>query len=219
MDSLVVIYLAAGQSKRMGMNKLELPLGESTIGSQVLELVIKENLGHVLVVTKANDELNWLHPSLFQQPFKDRWTNVTCRDADKGQAHSLQCGLSAAMDRNPKGMMILLADQPFLSLQTIQHLAGKFTEASQTDEKTDFVAASFQGIPRPPIIFSPKVLPLLFQLKGDIGARKLLQSRQLTGQWIEYENKREFFDIDSMEEYQQVKGAVTSEAKSGGCSI
>ncbi|WP_052352870.1 NTP transferase domain-containing protein [Neobacillus dielmonensis] len=207
-NQIAVVYLAAGMSRRMGVHKLALPLGDTAIGSMLLKKVVTADLGHVFVVVTKTDGLDWFHPSLFQEPLKNNWTAVRCPKAHQGMSHSLKCGLLAADQAKPAGFLILLADQPFLSLDTIQVLLKHFFNRLNEGKNSSYIAASFQGIPRPPILFYPSALPRLFQLKGDEGARKLLQGKQLDGVLIECQNPTDFIDIDTMQDYQDHKGLV-----------
>jgi molybdenum cofactor cytidylyltransferase len=200
-NGIIAIYLAAGKSSRMGTNKLSLPLPTFTIGNSSLQTALSSLLEHVLVVTKKEDYLDWIDPALFRFPYSSQWTHVVCDDAERGQAHSLKRGILAAMSDNPKGMMILLADQPYLSRATINELVT--TYINDSDQK-DFVAASYDGIPRPPVIFSPRVIPNLMKLQGDVGARKLFQ--ELEGIYVEFPYAQEFYDIDTKEDYERVIG-------------
>lgn len=199
-NGIIAIYLAAGKSSRMGENKLSLPLSTCTIGSTALRTAISSSLEHVLVVSKNEDSLEWIDPSLFCSPYSSQWSRVVCDDAEKGQAHSLQRGLYAAMSMNPKGIMVLLADQPFLSRSTIEQLITVYNHARQGD----FVAATFKEIPRPPVIFSPRVIPKLMKLQGDVGARKIFQ--ELEGMFVEFSEARDFYDIDTKEDFERVLG-------------
>ena len=203
---MIAIYLSAGESRRMRVNKLALHLGGTTIGSSGLHTALKSELDHIIVVTKEGDTLKWIDSELFMPSFRNRWTPLSCRDSVKGQAHSLRCGLLAAMDRKPKGIMVLLGDQPFLSVSLINELLLKYQKQNSL-----FLAARFQGIPRPPIIFSPEAEPELLELKGDEGARKLLQRQKLAGAFVDYGNERDFLDIDNKEDYQRVKGGAPFE--------
>lgn len=199
-NGIIAIYLAAGKSSRMGENKLSLPLSTCTIGSSALRTALSSSLEHVLVVSKKADSLNWVDPSLFCSPYSSQWSHVVCDDAEKGQAHSLHLGLNTAVSMNPKGIMVLLADQPFLSKSTIEQLITVYKHTRQGD----FVAASFEDIPRPPVIFSPPVIPKLMKLQGDIGARKIFQ--ELDGMFVEFSEARDFYDIDTKEDYERVIG-------------
>ncbi|MGG3468588.1 NTP transferase domain-containing protein [Neobacillus pocheonensis] len=200
---MIAIYLAAGESRRMKAHKLALPLGKTTVGNSGLQTVLQSNLDYIFVITREADALTWIDSELFLPPFRNRWTPLSCSDSVKGQAYSLRRGLLAALDRKPEGIMVLLADQPFLSLSIINDLILSYRKHKKN---VGFVAARFQGIPRPPIIFSTEVIPALLKLQGDEGARKLLLSQELAGKFVDYENARDFLDIDTKEDYEKVKG-------------
>ncbi|WP_129691116.1 NTP transferase domain-containing protein [Gottfriedia acidiceleris] len=208
---IIAILLAAGGSKRMGQNKISLPLSNSTIGSFGLRKFINSNIDHVFVVTKENDSLNWISNDLLQKPYKDSWTHVPCSSANKGQSYSLKCGLNQALKSKPLGIMILLADQPFLSIQTINELHQNFLTRLSENSAIPFLAASFQGVPRPPIILAPNSIPDLFMLNGDEGARAIIRNHtNLEGLLVEFGNKWDFFDIDTKEAYEIAKGVDLS---------
>ncbi|WP_088014011.1 NTP transferase domain-containing protein [Gottfriedia acidiceleris] len=203
---IIAILLAAGSSKRMGQNKISLPLGNSTIGSFGLRKFINSNIDHVYVVTKENDSLNWISNDLLQKPYNDFWTHVPCKSANMGQSYSLKCGLKAALKTKPIGIMILLADQPFLSIQTINELHQNYLNRVSKNSTIPFLAASFHGVPRPPIIFSSNTVPDLFMLNGDEGARAIIRNHpNLEGLLVEFGNKWDFFDIDTKETYEVAK--------------
>jgi molybdenum cofactor cytidylyltransferase len=208
-NGIVAVFLAAGKSRRMGKNKLLLPLRGTTVGNSSLQKALTSVLDQIIVVTRAGEHLDWIDSELFQNPLENRWTPVTCQDAEKGQAHSLRCGLRAAVDRDPLGIMVLLADQPFLSTNLINDLVLTYKKLCMGKNHPSFLAASYQGIPRPPIIFSRDAVPELLNLKGDEGARKYLQKQKQTGIFVEYENDWDFFDIDTREDYEGAKGAGT----------
>jgi molybdenum cofactor cytidylyltransferase len=197
------IYLAAGQSRRMGENKLALPLRKTTIGSMAFEAALQSKLEHIIVVTKEDDCLRWIDPYLFQKPFIEKWSIVRCQDAVLGQAHSLKCGLQEAKKLNPSGIMVLLADQPFLNVETIDELIilGKQFHMKKELNEITYVAASLQGIPRPPILFLQQSFPFLLDLKGDEGARQLFRKSALKGKLVEGRDERIFFDLDTKEDY------------------
>lgn len=65
--NIVAVYLAAGASKRMGSNKLLLPLGNGCLGSKALRTAVCSKVNHTIVVTKKGDSLEWIDPILFQK--------------------------------------------------------------------------------------------------------------------------------------------------------
>jgi molybdenum cofactor cytidylyltransferase len=214
-NGIIAIYLAAGKSERMGSHKLSLPFGRYTIGHSALKEALRSSLDYIFVVTKEEDSLHWVHSEIFQEPFNSKWTKISCEESVLGQAHSLRCGLLAALARKPKGIMVLLGDQPLLSVTTIDHLIHLYESHLLGNENLQYVAASLQGIPRPPIIFSQKAATELMTLTGDDGAKTLLQKKKLTGIMVNYENERDFLDIDTPQDYEALKEAGKNDQKGG----
>ena len=161
------VFLAAGRSRRMGENKLALPLGEKTVGSLALQTALKSELDHIIVVTKEDDCLEWVAPSFFKNPYKKKWSLARCHDNALGQAHSLKCGLKLAQEWDPDGVMILLADNPFLNVKTINQvlLLGEQVHREKDFKQISYVGASFQGIQRPPILFFFTLFPVFIRIK------------------------------------------------------
>lgn len=196
------IYLAAGKSSRMGFNKLLLPLGNMSLGSLALHTALMSQLDRILVITKEEDPLDWIDPSLLVHSLREKWYSIPCAIASQGQAYSLRCGLQEAQKGKAEAVMILLADQPFISCEMINELIFHYKNSLQENKQYDYVAASYQEIPRPPILFSNRLFPLLLNMQGDKGARQLLRKgAAFEGITIEYEDARKFHDVDTEEEY------------------
>lgn len=199
---VVGIYLAAGKSERMGSNKLSLPLGADSLGSKALKTALHSKLDHIIVVTTEDDLLKWIPPSFFLAPYGQRWSHLPCAESRQGQASSLICGIKKAIHLQADGAMIILADQPFLSRDIINDILFLFRK----EESYDFVAASCNGIPRPPILFSERRFGQLMKQQGDEGARKWLRKNgRHHGLMKEYADYKSFIDIDTREEYLLVK--------------
>ncbi|WP_174733454.1 nucleotidyltransferase family protein [Mesobacillus harenae] len=205
-NEIIAVVLAAGKSARMGANKLSLPLGTCSVGGLSIQKALQTSVKHTIVVTREGDRLYWIAPSMFEPTLYGQWSQAECPNSSKGQANSLLYGLNAALKRKPKGILVLLADQPFISVSTINDLCSKYEKHCQDDPYKWFVAARFQGIPRPPIIFSPRAVPDLLRLQGDEGARRLLQKYSAKGLFIDYNDASDFFDIDTAEDYEAMKG-------------
>lgn len=201
------IYLAAGKSSRMGCNKLSLPLQHSTIGSLALKSALLSRLDHIVIVTQEGDLLNWVDSECFTNELRNRWSHVTCPKASLGQAYSIHTGVIECEKRGADSIIILLADQPFLSINIINVLLEQEEKTVLEGKAYQYIAASFQQLIRPPILFSKELFPLLLQLKGDEGARKVIRnSSLLTGKALDFDDERSFFDIDTKLEYESIKG-------------
>ncbi|MEC3655370.1 xanthine dehydrogenase accessory protein PucB [Bacillus siamensis] len=199
---LIGVFLAAGKSKRMGRNKLALPLKGETIGSLSLKTALLSGLDHVLIVERTkHSSLEWMGAPYHAPPFRKRWSLHVCRDAEKGQGHSVSSGVRKAESMGADGVVILLADQPQLSVDHLNALVAMAPES--------FAVSSSLGAPAPPIYFSAACFPYIKKLKGDEGARRLLKSGQLgRGAVLEAKESAELNDIDTPEEYEMVRRAM-----------
>lgn len=200
MMRVVGIYLAAGSGTRMGggVHKLALPIGERTLGSLALQAALQSRLDHVVVITRAEDEAEWIDPVLRAEPFCEKWTLVACADAARGQAHSLRCGVQAVQERGAAAGIVMLADQPFISSEMIDKLIDIFAQ-----DRPFYVASGHQGLIQPPLLFAAELFPELLRLQGDEGARKILRREQgFPGQTVEFADARAFFDVDTPGAYQ-----------------
>ncbi|WP_050180585.1 NTP transferase domain-containing protein [Domibacillus robiginosus] len=197
-ERIVGVLLAAGSSRRMGGDKLALPLGHTTIGGASLETALSSSLDHTIVIGRKDSQAAWIPPSLFE---RKGWSYAVCDEAFYGQAYTLAFGLKAAEQMNAQGVMVLLGDQPFVGVELINQIINTYKKIN-----VPFVAARLDGIPRPPVLFSNRCFPVLKQLKGDRGAGNLLKQLSFArqGRMVDYKESRPFFDIDTMQEYEQV---------------
>ncbi|KKB74360.1 MULTISPECIES: NTP transferase domain-containing protein [Bacillus] len=192
------VYLAAGTSERMDRDKLLLPFGGECLGSNALKAALHSKLDHIFVVTKPGDPLAWLSPSFFLRPYAEKWSHVPCRHHSEGQAGSLRCGLQRAEAFDADGAMILLADQPFITGDVIDELLSLFRKKPFLY----FVASCYEDIPRPPVLFSKKVFPVLMKLRGDEGARQIIRNKgRNAGKLKSYSNPLYFMDVDTPADY------------------
>lgn len=195
---IVGIYLAAGQGRRMGRNKLAMSLGNEYVGSIALKTILQSRLDFTIVVTNPSDELIWLPPSVADN---ERYSTFPCFDAQYGQSYSLKFGVKKAMEIEAEAIIIFLADQPFISTKLINELISHYKKGANVN----VVASSFNHIPRPPVLFSEKSFAEILNLQGDQGARKLIR-RKKTGEQmiIEFADCMPFIDIDNEEDFLRV---------------
>lgn len=191
---MIGLLLAAGNSKRMGENKLQLPLGNQTIGNRSLKKALDSKLKKIVVVTQEKDSLAWIS--------EDHEKLIIIRSADsyKGQSFSIKAGIKEAIRQKAQGVMMILADQPFVDTEIIDDLVDTFMLNDVL-----FVAASNQGVLQPPIIFSSSLFPDLLTIEGDQGAKSIIKNRKEQGYVNEYDDWMSFYDIDTKDDYQWAK--------------
>lgn len=191
---LCAIYLAAGYSRRMGRNKLTLPLGHTFLGCKALQTAIETQLFEkIFVMIQPNDSLQWILPL----KKLDSLAFITVHESSEGLSVTLKKGIKQVMDYGADGAMILLADQPFITTGMLRRLVTTF----QNDSDCVFVAASHQKMIQPPLVVSREIFSEFKHLRGDEGARKLLRdSKGMKGMTIDFQ--QDFLtDIDTYEEY------------------
>lgn len=191
----VGIYLAAGSSKRFGSDKLTQPIHNKALGTLALATALESGLEKVIVVTKELDPI-WLIPFLKHA----KCDQVTCMDAHLGQACSIQTGLRHAELRQAEAIMVMLADQPFITVHMIDILISTFKEKGNSA----FIASRHNGIICPPILFARHMFPNLYTLRGDSGAKSLLIEHAAEGTFLDFADGKPFYDIDTIHDYERV---------------
>lgn len=196
---IVGIYLAAGKSRRTGpgLHKLYLPTGNTLLGNKALHTSLSSNLSDVIVVS---NQPSWL----LHYTQVERVHILSCKKSCLGQSYSLHCGLEKAESMNADGVVVMLADQPFITVKLLNSLIDSYEHLPQLD----YVAASFQDIPQPPILFSKGIFPSLKKLKGDRGARSIFFDKSFQGKITAYSDAKLFYDVDTIEDYNVIKNSL-----------
>jgi molybdenum cofactor cytidylyltransferase len=188
---IIGIYLAAGKSTRMGKNKLDLPFHNHYLGSATFRSALDSKLTITFAITRKEDALRFL------APFSKRsgWSYFRC--GDEKLSASLKLGVKKAEEWGADAVVVLLADQPFVTTECINRLVAEY----QTQPTTLFVSASQQGVCKPPILFSKACFPTLMALHGDEGARAFIRNN--VGKSVEFDESI-FQDVDTWEDYESI---------------
>jgi molybdenum cofactor cytidylyltransferase len=160
---VVAILLAAGSATRFGSDKLRhaLPHGVPLAVQSARHLKAVFDGGIHAVVRPEASEL----AELLQ---KEGCEVVTCPRAAEGMGASLACGAAAA---NPaRGYLVALADMPFIRPSSIAAVRDALLEGAPV------VAPYFHARRGHPVGISARFRDALLKLRGDEGARQLLQA-------------------------------------------
>jgi len=165
--SCALILLAAGASTRMGRPKQLLPIQGRPLLRHVAEAALAAPVSPLIIVLGAHAAE--IAPCLNGLPVQ-----VVVHAAwAEGMGASLRAGMEALArcQPEPECVVIALADQPDFS-------AGHIAQLIATQQATGRpIVASAQGTVRgPPVLFTKKFYPALRALRGDTGARSLLQT-------------------------------------------
>ena len=163
---LGAVLLAAGGSSRMGTVKQLMDVGGRPMVARAVDAALASGARPVVVVLGASAEA--VGAAIAGRPFvaahNDRW--------EEGMASSVRAGLAAALAADPLLDAVLLApcDQPGLSADVIQLLASLHRATGRTS------AAHYHGRNGAPAVFGRPSFGALMALRGDEGARGLLNS-------------------------------------------
>ena len=192
-----IIVLAAGQSTRMGaQNKLLLPFAGKPLLQVVLDMLAPMPVLEKLVV--VNPQEKDIRTLIDAQKFR----LVLNPDFTEGISASIKYGVWASSDAT-LGYLFYLADMPLIKPHTLLTLLQKFDSA----HPRNIMIPVFKGKRGNPVLIGRAYREKLLQLKGDVGARKLISEID-TSHIIEVPVKDEgiLLDVDNREAYYDLIG-------------
>jgi molybdenum cofactor cytidylyltransferase len=188
-----ILILAAGSSSRMGRPKQLLEFEGSTLLGHITKIASISNLGPIVVVLGANQELikNSLDLKQFTSVINENWK--------EGMASSIVMGIGFIKEKYPEvdGVIIAVGDQPHISEDLLNQLLE-----TQNATRLPIAACSYTGVIGTPALFHQSVFPELMTLKGDIGAKKIMENRIQDVVTINFDQG--IIDIDTEKEYQDL---------------
>ncbi len=164
---VAAIILAAGASRRLGQPKQLVQFKGEPLLARAIRLAHEGGASPVLAVLGAHFEI--ILASLPVDPaivvHNEKW--------EQGIAGSIHAGLQAlgVIAPHADGALILTCDQPQLSARHVCSLIESF-EASR---EANIVASSYAEINGVPAVFPRSAFTHLQALRGDQGARALIQ--------------------------------------------
>jgi molybdenum cofactor cytidylyltransferase len=193
---VAAIILAAGKSTRMGEAKQLLRLGESTVLVQTIENVRRSAVDEIVLVLGASAEaIRCLLPASLLEGLKVVVNPVY----EQGMASSLRAGL-LALDPQIGAALIVLADQPFVRSETLDHLGREHRRT-----QAQIVIPTYQGRRGNPVLLDRSVFTEVMELEGDIGCRAIFGSHPERTIKLEVKDEGILLDIDNQEDYQLLR--------------
>lgn len=193
-----IIILAAGASSRMGKPKQLLPYQGSSLIRRVTQEAVNAPVQRVVVVLGASH-------ALIAAEIKDFDILAVVNEAwQQGMGGSIQTGLKVLVDTHPEVTQVILvvADQPYVNTELFKTMM----EQQQSSGK-GMIACAYSGIAGTPVLFDRQYFPLLLNLSGEEGAKKILQQHQAAIAVVPFEAGA--IDIDTGADYDQLTGNST----------
>ncbi|HEX3385102.1 MAG TPA: nucleotidyltransferase family protein [Mucilaginibacter sp.] len=191
--SCCAIILAAGQSARMGSPKQLLDYHGKTLLQNAIDAAKGANVQTIIVILGANAEKILPHLDI----------NGVCiaenKDWQSGMASSIITAIDAIerIDPSADAVLLMVCDQPFINSSLLNELIA----ARQRSGK--LIAASRYGNTLGvPALFHKNLFNELANLKGDQGARKIIQLYRDSVEIIDFPEGN--IDIDTKDEYEKL---------------
>lgn len=197
-----IIYMAAGNSRRFGSNKLFYELDGKPMYRHLLErlIEIKDRYNKlksdspvidITVVTRYRKILDYCAciPDCHA---------VLSPDSEKGISYTIKAGIMAVQEQKKTGMqdyyMFAVADQPYLKSQSVIKLIDRVLE-NTGGERLAFSLRCGAAVGNP-CVFHSSLIPQLLSLEGDKGGRSVAKKYDCV--YVDIADERELMDIDSL---------------------
>ncbi len=184
--NVTAVVMAAGLSKRMGADKLQLPLYGKPVFAYVLELVAQIPFAARIVVTNQSEIAVYARALGL--------VVVPSPDAALGMGHSVAAG-AQAVDKNTEGILFINADQPFAAQNVVEELCRVFAEQDK------IVVPCVEGRPSSPCIFPVRFRAELCALTGEQGGRQVYRRHLEETCFVEQDSIESFTDLDYPQDY------------------
>jgi len=195
-NSCGIVILAAGASTRLGKPKQLLQYHGKTLLNHAVNEAINAKADAVVVILGKNADL-----------FKNEIDNEKVRVAinknwEEGMASSVRLGLDTLLKIKPymDAVIFMVCDQPYISSLILNELI-----TAQQKTTKQIVTCNYGETIGPPALFHKKYFRELAKLKGDVGARNIIQQNMNDVTTILFPEGK--IDIDSEEDYEALKNS------------
>jgi molybdenum cofactor cytidylyltransferase len=157
------VILAAGESRRMGTQKLLLPFGETTVVGAVAGTALASRADRILAVLGADKDA-------VRQELEPLGIDLTVNeDYAKGMLSSVQAGFRA-LPADAEAAVVMLGDQPFLPAPVVDAVIEAFRRSGR-----GIVVPAFRGRRGHPVLVDLKYRDEGLALDPADGLRRLMR--------------------------------------------
>lgn len=200
-DLIGIILLAAGASTRMGEPKQLLQINQESLIRRSIKIALQASCITTLVVLGAKaDEI---HPEISDLPI----TVTRNTEWEEGMGSSIRTGVREILHQKPnlQALIIMVCDQPLLHAGQLRELIRLYVK-----NQACLVASEYSGILGVPALFDKSLFPDLIALKGQVGARKMIQKYQDQDSLEKVSFPEGKFDLDTPSDYRAFLENYTS---------
>ena len=193
---ICAIVLAAGQSRRMGTQKLLLPFAGSTVIAVIVDQLLERRVDQVLVVVGPAREA-------IAAALTGRTVSFVVNPAGESEMlDSLRCGLRA-LPEGCEAVLVALGDQPGLTSALVDGLVSSFRI-----DGTGLIVATHEGRRGHPLLIPADYFPEVLARFDDTGLRGLLHAHPEQVREFAVSSPDVLLDMDLPEDYRRALAAL-----------
>jgi molybdenum cofactor cytidylyltransferase len=197
------IVLAAGESLRMGTQKLLLPFGDTTVSGAVVRAARASRVDRVLVVLGADRERVQAELEPGREPGRGAGPAgpaaiafTVNEDYPLGMLSSIKAGFRA-LPSDAEAAVIMLGDQPFLPSRVVDAVITGYRKSGK-----GIVIPAFRGRRGHPVLVDIKYRDEVLGLDPADGLRQLMRAHSSDIEVVEVDDAGILRDLDTPEDYQ-----------------
>lgn len=185
MKKIAIVLLAAGNSTRYQGIKLLDRINGKQMYQHILDILEDINAAPKIIVTQYRE--------IQEEAIKHGFETVLNQQPELGISHSLQLGLTTAMNRDSEldGVLFGVCDQPYLKQTTIKRLVHAYLGSEKCN-----AGISYEGELGNPCIIGRKYFDELNALTGDVGGKKIVLKYPEDVEEVPVMDVQELSDID-----------------------
>lgn len=195
-NNIGIVVLAAGASIRLGKPKQLLQFNEKSLLGHVADAAVNSNANNVIVVLGANADM------IAKEIDKIKFHVIVNAEWEEGMASSVRIGLKTLQKLSPSvdAVIFMVCDQPFVTSSVLNDLIN-----TQNATGKAIVTCNYGETIGPPALFHKSLFPELMQLRGDAGARKIIQQHGDDVATVLFTKGK--IDIDTKEDYEALQNS------------
>lgn len=189
---VVGVVLAAGSSKRMGKNKLLLPIAGTSVLEKVIQTLLASDLERILLV--GGHESNAIRNQIKRYPVE----YLENPNYKMGQSTSIVRAVER-LESEASGILFVMADQPLIDAAVINQMLVSFSENPGRILVPFSVSTGKRGAP---VLFDACFFKALRDLTGDVGGKEVILAYPDSVTFFPVHSDVFFKDVDTEAAYE-----------------
>jgi len=168
--TICAVILAAGQSRRMGAQKLLLPFDGGTVIGRIAGEILRSPVARTFVVVGADGARVAAALETERVSRKEAFSFITNPAPEGDMLSSVRCGLRA-LPPECEAILVALGDQPSITAELVTRIVHAFGASGH-----GIVVPVYAGKRGHPILFSARYSEEVLIRHDDLGLRGLLRA-------------------------------------------